>query len=176
MSPATTMMQLQSRHEQQQDQPKNDPRSYPQRKRLSCHHTTARCRYHARKHLLQGSTKNKLPNTLLNLDPKVTLNRVVQRARDMCTRKYGYSADPMLSAGNNLHNIHQAHLHNCIYLDRLPTDPMANNLCQDPSTVPPATLHVLGLGLGYGLSLSRTDETHQFREILQSHPHPVHVS
>jgi hypothetical protein len=53
----------------------------------------------------------------------------------------------------------QACLHDHISIDSTPRNHKVQNLCQDPTSVPPALLHALVLGLGFCLSLKCKDKT-----------------
>ena len=77
-----------------------------------------------------------------------------QSARDICTRRYGISCDPNRNKYTNMQTYLLATPYNHLTND-WPRNLKVHNLCDDPLSVPPRLLKVLGLGLGYCVSLKR---------------------
>ena len=83
-----------------------------------------------------------------------SLSLSIQSARDICTRRYGITCDQNKNKYANL----RTHLLTTPYnhlTNDWPRNLKVHNLCDDPLSVPPRLLKVLGLGLGYCVSLKR---------------------
>jgi hypothetical protein len=78
----------------------------------------------------------------------------LQSAHDVCVRRFGFACSHNNSKYTNL----EEHLWTTAYKDlngSMPSNLKVHNLCQDPLGISPQLLQVLGLGLGFCVSLCR---------------------
>jgi hypothetical protein len=80
-----------------------------------------------------------------------------QSAHDICVRRFGFACSPDNSKYTNLELV----LQTTAYRDlpgALPRNLKVHNLCRDPLGIPTRLLQVLGLGLGFCVSLRRNPD------------------